>query len=135
MVMPLLMLAVLDDSSSSEDDDINHVLPAVAALFVLSKYLFVEKTALMTRLVNPGFDLNGANDATFNFFFRFTATQIKRMAIAFGLPDRLPLRCRVSGFKGLCILLHRFAYPSRLGAEAHFWGVGHSPSQLSTVTF
>jgi hypothetical protein len=130
----LLLLLAADSSSSESDGDLDVVVPVVAALAVLSTYLFAEKRALMTRLVNPGFDLNGGwNDADFLFHFRFTEAQIKQMVFLFDLPARLPLRYNISGYKAMCILLHRFAYPSRLAAEAHFWGKGHNISQISSV--
>jgi hypothetical protein len=126
-------LSVADVSSTSEDEESDTENIIFLYILLETNRFFGEKRDLMDRLTDPGFDLNSASDANYLFHFRFTKSQIVEMVNRFALPLRLPLRYRVSGFKALCILLHRFAYPIRLASCAQFWGAGHNPSQISVI--
>ncbi len=100
-----------DDSSSADgiieaDDD---KVAAIVFLIASRSSMLKDKRPLMAKLVDRGFNLDTGTEADYEFQFRFSRAEIEKLVELFELPERLPLRCDVSGFKGLCIVLHRFS--------------------------
>ncbi|XP_050515978.1 uncharacterized protein LOC126890879 [Diabrotica virgifera virgifera] len=62
------------------------------------------------------FDLDNMEDKYVKLNFRFQREDLIRLAVALGIPEQIKTRSRHSsgGLEGLCILLRRLAYPSRL---------------------
>ena len=60
--------------------------------------------------------------------FRFTMPEIKRIAQLIGLEGQIILenRCKINSVFAMCILLKRFAYPSRLSDMEYFFGISRS---------
>ena len=94
MASSLQMLGIL-----SEDDE----------LVLLST--LIGKSSERTSL-----QLDKLSDQDFNAYFRFKKNDIHRLRLNLRLPEKISCsnRTAVSGIEALCILLRRFAYPSRL---------------------
>ncbi|ETL80671.1 hypothetical protein L917_18857, partial [Phytophthora nicotianae] len=85
------------------------------------------------------FDIQEVTEDMCLFFYRFTHAQLRRLQKAFQLPDVIRTegeghsRAKCSGLEGLCITLHRLAYPSRrLSISAIY---GRWPSALSSIFY
>ena len=80
-------------------------------------------------------DLQLLDDDQFDFIdnFRFDREEIQRLGALLDLPDviRTPSGDKVTRFIGLCILLHRLAWPNRLTESKHLFPL--SDGALSTL--
>lgn len=118
------------NSSDSDDEDFFDTLDFILKI----KSICFKKRRLCDEISNiPVVNFDTAGDATLLYHFRFTRNEIVQLVSVFGIPEWLPLRYRVSGLHGLCILLKRLAFPNRLHEIAEWFGKNHSTSQISAV--
>ena len=93
----------------------------------IARLRFSQQRWPYPKITSSPIDLDLMTDEWFITFLRFTRAQINCLVRKFDLPrDRLPIRYSIGGFKAVCIMLSRLAFPCRLITLAWFWGRGHS---------
>ncbi|RLN60722.1 hypothetical protein BBJ28_00023087 [Nothophytophthora sp. Chile5] len=103
------MLATAGALAWATRDDPELMTAVIAAMF---------KKSLEERLVVPDvrFNIDNLSNAEAALKLRFTGAEVKRLAVAFCLPDVIitPQNVRIGGVEALCIVLRRMCFPNRL---------------------
>ena len=123
--LELYMTCVMDETSSyeSEEDD----------LLLLYDAAMREGQGEHGRRGRPKLDLNELSLSRSDELFRFTPTDIPRLAAASDLPLTMIAlnRSRWGRVEGFAVLLRRFAYPNRLSDSAD--DVGRGEAEISLI--
>ncbi|KAK3105969.1 hypothetical protein FSP39_009829 [Pinctada imbricata] len=105
----------------------------LAALENDDELLLLLNTEEREKSVLHKVNIDALNDEQFRSMFRFQREDMTRLSCALRLPTKVVCENRTvcSGIQGLCILIRRLAYPSRLEDLSHVFG--RSKAELSYI--
>ena len=111
-------------------------LVAVTALLQAAQFgikmLYLPSSKVKGRQF-PRFDFDALPNPVVEMRYRFTKSEIRRLAICLRVPDKVsvPHCTKVSGLEALCIMLRRLCYPNRWVELVSEFGI--SGNQLSAI--